>query len=303
MNRNWVRSFVGVTFAVLSCRGAANTFLDLPPAKPGAAVDTVVVQVPGGMLSVVDTVRPPIEFTLDPDSVVALLPRDHAGNIDWMAALRERIIKPRSSLPGDSPALGESRFEFAFDFYLPGPDTLFDAFFPHSAHTEWADCRQCHGRIFRYQDTKITMGDIFQGRFCGECHGKVAYPVTTGCERCHRSMTLPPDRAQPDLLGTITMRRVTADSAVARSDTIGNAAGVVTTTLPVARFPHWVHRIRYRCKVCHMDLFEPKAGANAVLMQDIADGKSCGACHDGNTAFRSGFTDCIRCHVDEEAAG
>jgi len=26
-------------------------------------------------------------------------------------------------------------------------------------------------------------------------------------------------------------------------------------------------------------------------------------CHDGNTAFRAGFTDCIRCHVDEEAAG
>jgi len=302
MSLKWARSFLGVTFAVLSCRGAANTFLDLPPATPGAAVDTVVVKVPGGMFAVVDTVRPPIEFTLDPDSTVALLPRDHAGNIDWMAALRARVIKPRSSLPGDSIMPGESRFEFAFDFYFPGPDTLFDAFFPHSAHTQWVDCRQCHGRIFKYQDTKITMGDIFQGRFCGECHGKVAYPVTTGCERCHRSMNLPPDRAQPDLIGTITMRRVTADSAVARSDTIGNAAGVGTATLPVARFPHWIHRIRYRCKVCHMDLFEPKAGANSVLMQDIADGKSCGVCHDGNTAFRAGFTDCIRCHVGEEAS-
>ncbi|MBS1172770.1 MAG: hypothetical protein H6R12_1600, partial [Proteobacteria bacterium] len=39
-------------------------------------------------------------------------------------------------------------------------------------------------------------------------------------------------------------------------------------------FPHWFHRIRFRCKVCHHELgFKMRAGANDVLMTDIIDGK------------------------------
>ena len=37
-------------------------------------------------------------------------------------------------------------------------------------------------------------------------------------------------------------------------------------------FPHWFHRIRFRCKVCHSELgFKMRAGANDVLMSDIID--------------------------------
>lgn len=60
-------------------------------------------------------------------------------------------------------------------------------------------------------------------------------------------------------------------------------------------FPHWFHRIRYRCKVCHHELgFKMRAGANEVLMSDIIDGKFCGMCHNGQIAW--GAERCDLCH-------
>lgn len=65
---------------------------------------------------------------------------------------------------------------------------------------------------------------------------------------------------------------------------------------PPSIFQHWLHRVRYRCDSCHSDLFEMKQGATPVTMEIIKEGKACGACHDGNTAFDSGFENCNRCH-------
>lgn len=60
-------------------------------------------------------------------------------------------------------------------------------------------------------------------------------------------------------------------------------------------FPHWFHRIRFRCKVCHHELgFEMRAGANNVLMADIIDGKFCGTCHNERIAW--GADRCDLCH-------
>ena len=60
-------------------------------------------------------------------------------------------------------------------------------------------------------------------------------------------------------------------------------------------FPHWFHRIRFRCKVCHSELgFKMRAGANDVLMSDIIDGKFCGMCHNGQVAW--GAERCDLCH-------
>jgi len=51
-------------------------------------------------------------------------------------------------------------------------------------------------------------------------------------------------------------------------------------------FPHWFHRIRYRCKVCHGDLgFKFEAGGNDINMLKIIDGELCGACHNGEIAW------------------
>lgn len=60
-------------------------------------------------------------------------------------------------------------------------------------------------------------------------------------------------------------------------------------------FPHWFHRIRFRCKVCHYELgFKMRAGANDVLMADIIDGKFCGMCHNNDIAW--GPERCDLCH-------
>jgi len=60
-------------------------------------------------------------------------------------------------------------------------------------------------------------------------------------------------------------------------------------------FPHWFHRIRYRCKVCHGDLgFQFKAGGNDINMLKIIDGEYCGACHNGETAWA--VENCDVCH-------
>ena len=60
-------------------------------------------------------------------------------------------------------------------------------------------------------------------------------------------------------------------------------------------FPHWFHRIRFRCKVCHSELgFKMRAGANDVLMSDIVDGKFCGMCHNDKVAW--GAANCDLCH-------
>ena len=60
-------------------------------------------------------------------------------------------------------------------------------------------------------------------------------------------------------------------------------------------FPHWFHRIRFRCKVCHADLgFEFKAGGNKIDMLKIIDGEFCGACHNGEVAWS--VENCNVCH-------
>ena len=62
-----------------------------------------------------------------------------------------------------------------------------------------------------------------------------------------------------------------------------------------AVFPHWFHRIRFRCKVCHADLgFKFKAGGNDINMVKIIDGQYCGACHNGNIAWS--IENCNLCH-------
>jgi c(7)-type cytochrome triheme protein len=60
-------------------------------------------------------------------------------------------------------------------------------------------------------------------------------------------------------------------------------------------FPHWFHRIRFRCKVCHADLgFQFKAGGNKITMAKIIEGKFCGACHNGQISWS--VENCNMCH-------
>lgn len=59
-------------------------------------------------------------------------------------------------------------------------------------------------------------------------------------------------------------------------------------------FPHWFHRIRFKCKVCHEDIFILKKGANDINMAAIMNGEFCGKCHNGLVAWEPLY--CERCH-------
>ena len=66
-------------------------------------------------------------------------------------------------------------------------------------------------------------------------------------------------------------------------------------------FPHWVHRARYTCRVCHLELgFSMRSGDTRITREQYTAGKYCGACHDGKNAFtvRDGESpQCGRCHM------
>jgi len=68
-------------------------------------------------------------------------------------------------------------------------------------------------------------------------------------------------------------------------------------TFPPSIFPHWRHRIQYRCDACHDRLFKMQLGATPVTMDSMKNEENCGACHNGKLAFSAGFENCNRCHV------
>lgn len=64
-------------------------------------------------------------------------------------------------------------------------------------------------------------------------------------------------------------------------------------------YPHWFHRIRYQCSVCHVDLgFATKAGGNGITMEKIINGEYCGACHNGEIAWTT--ENCDLCHSGQQ---
>lgn len=66
--------------------------------------------------------------------------------------------------------------------------------------------------------------------------------------------------------------------------------------VPVAVFPHYLHRMQFKCYACHDEPFQMKTGAADMTMDAIEAGEFCGACHDGKAAFQSTFESCPRCH-------
>ena len=67
--------------------------------------------------------------------------------------------------------------------------------------------------------------------------------------------------------------------------------------VPPAVFPHWFHRIRFKCYACHPSIFQMKAGADNITMDAIGEGKFCGTCHNGKIAWEIGFNTCPKCHA------
>lgn len=67
-----------------------------------------------------------------------------------------------------------------------------------------------------------------------------------------------------------------------------------TREMPHVRFPHRSHTEWLACSNCHPALFETRAGAASITMNDIFRGRYCGVCHD-RVAFITFFA-CDRCH-------
>lgn len=87
---------------------------------------------------------------------------------------------------------------------------------------------------------------------------------------------------------------VPADVRAEYADVVINRQAEKNGMRPVI-FPHWFHRIRFRCKVCHAELgFKMRAGSNIITMTDIIEGKFCGACHNNEIAWSP--ENCDLCH-------
>jgi c(7)-type cytochrome triheme protein len=63
-------------------------------------------------------------------------------------------------------------------------------------------------------------------------------------------------------------------------------------------FPHWKHRSRYTCRVCHLELdFALRTNSTEITEQANREGAYCGACHNGRIAFAGNEANCHRCHT------
>lgn len=129
-----------------------------------------------------DPENPGIKDLQQPGEALAVLPPDTAGNkVLWVKALRDGLIKPRTNI------LPETKIQILdMDIVYGKTGDNFYVRFPHKAHTEWLDCSNCHDRIFKqkYGSTPFTMMSILEGKFCGQCHGAVSFPLSE-CTRCH----------------------------------------------------------------------------------------------------------------------
>lgn len=65
-------------------------------------------------------------------------------------------------------------------------------------------------------------------------------------------------------------------------------------------FPHWIHRQKYTCSVCHFELeIEMKGNSNPINCITNKEGNFCGACHNGEISFKIEEKTCDRCHTGD----
>jgi c(7)-type cytochrome triheme protein len=113
-------------------------------------------------------------------------PSMYGNKIDWMKAESEGKINPIDSLPGVSFDQGTMVINRRDEPRTPKLPGLPDIIFSHSKHVVWNGCGMCHPESFAIETgkTEMTMKEIIAGKFCGRCHGTVAFPIND-CSRCH----------------------------------------------------------------------------------------------------------------------
>lgn len=131
-----------------------------------------------------DPENPAIYLLQNPSEALSRLPPDPSGGgnkTDWTRALKLGLINPRTNF------MPETKVNFLdLDVHMKDTGEMPEVMFPHSKHTLWLDCSNCHTSIFKEKAgaTKMNMFTNLQGKHCGQCHGAVAFPLTD-CLRCH----------------------------------------------------------------------------------------------------------------------
>lgn len=268
----------------------------------------------------------PLEQARTWEEAAQLLPKDRAGHADWIQALEAGTIAPRAGLDPKTPEHGV----LELDVELASPYRFMSVTFSHGAHTRWLTCRNCHPGIFplgrKAEPTVVTLAKIRAGRYCGACHGRVAFGVEGECARCHsgipaRSAWRPPEEPRrpieraaswdeaakllPLTAGVPDWARALAEGLIApRPGRDPGAAEEPVFPLDVELvplgnpalkvvFPHGAHTAWLACANCHPGIFQMAKGADPITMEKIFAGRYCGACH-GKVAFP--VTACGRCH-------
>ncbi len=126
---------------------------------------------------------------VDPDALPPAIkdfPKDTYGYPDWTRAVNENLIRPRNSVRGDKPDTEPLDLDILFEI---NDRLMANVRFSHKVHTFWLSCKNCHPGIFKEKRgaNKFNMYDIWNGEYCGRCHGKVAFQPKgfDNCQRCH----------------------------------------------------------------------------------------------------------------------
>ncbi len=127
-----------------------------------------------------------VEFAYDFYDFVKDFPRSRFGNrVDWLKAEEQGLIELSDYLEGISIDRGslQGPEDSRIVAEAPGMPAII---FSHEKHVVWSGCELCHPQIFpiRKSDQVYDMQEIFDGNFCGACHGSVAFP-NTDCRLCH----------------------------------------------------------------------------------------------------------------------
>lgn len=103
------------------------------------------------------------------------------------------------------------------------------------------------------------------------------------------------------VLTAVLMLLALAGGAGAGDNTNGGGEIVYTKPVKAVLFSHKTHveQKGLSCDLCHSKFFEMEAlkiqGKSDFTMEGLAQGKYCGACHNGTMAFASN-TRCASCH-------
>lgn len=132
-----------------------------------------------------DPANPALPSLQNPDESMANFPKDRRGEVQWVEALKQGVIKPRKYVAGDE-GKEQDLIELDLDIIMQNTAQMPHVRFPHLAHTRWLACSNCHPQIFIPQKgaNPVSMEKILKGEFCGRCHDKVSFALWS-CERCH----------------------------------------------------------------------------------------------------------------------